>query len=142
MRYLSVIINLIKPFTLRKRENFVWETIRKEPDSWSVRPHLLDYEKSCAEFSWDGVRHELDGLPGGQGLNIAHEAVDRHIGSARQDRLAMRWLGKDGTERTSGTLGSTPSTASSTPRRWRWSGSAEFPSVPGRKTACSGYGGL
>jgi len=77
----------------------MWETIRKEPDSWSVRPHLLDYERSCAEFSWDGVRHELDGLPGGQGLNIAHEAVDRHIGSARQDRLAMRWLGKDGTVR-------------------------------------------
>jgi hypothetical protein len=26
----------------------------------------------------EAVRKELDGLPGGRGLNIAHEAVDRH----------------------------------------------------------------
>jgi len=76
-----------------------WEPIRKNPDSWVVRPHLLNYEKSCAEFSWDGIRLELDGLPGGQGLNIAHEAVDRHMGCPQQDRLAVRWLGKDGTVR-------------------------------------------
>ena len=76
-----------------------WEPIRKNVDSWMVRPHLLDYEKTCAEFSWDGVRRELDGLPGGQGMNIAHEAVDRHMGRSQQDRIAMRWLGKDGTVR-------------------------------------------
>jgi acetyl-CoA synthetase len=76
-----------------------WEPIRKNPDSWMVRPHLLNYEKTCAEFSWDGVRRELDGLPGGQGMNIAHEAVDRHMGRSQQDRLALRWLGKDGTVR-------------------------------------------
>jgi acetyl-CoA synthetase len=73
-----------------------WETIRKNPDAWRVRPHLLDYGKTCSEFSWEEVRRELDGLPGGNGLNIAHEAVDRHMGGAKQDRLAMRWLGKDG----------------------------------------------
>ena len=37
----------------------------------------------------------LDGLPGGRGLNIAHEAVDRHAGG-RGEHLALRWLGKDG----------------------------------------------
>lgn len=76
-----------------------WEPIRKSPGAWRIRPHLLDYAKTCAEFSWDGVRRELDGLPGGRGLNIAHEAVDRHLGGPRQDRLAMRWLGKDGAVR-------------------------------------------
>jgi acetyl-CoA synthetase len=45
------------------------------------------------------VRDELDGLPGGQGLNIAHEAVDRHANGARRDQLAMRWIGRDGTVR-------------------------------------------
>ena len=39
---------------------------------------------------------ELDGLPGGKGLNIAHEAVDRHASGARADQLALRCLGKRG----------------------------------------------
>lgn len=76
-----------------------WEPIRKNPDTWLVRPQLLDYGKSCAVFTWDGVRRELDGLPGGNGLNIAHQAVERHMGGPNQEQLAMRWLGKDGAVR-------------------------------------------
>lgn len=76
-----------------------WEPIRKTPDACKIRPHLLDYGKTCAGFSWDGVRREFAGLPGGQGLNIAYEAADRHLGGPRQDLLAMRWLGKEGTVR-------------------------------------------
>jgi acetyl-CoA synthetase len=76
-----------------------WEPIRKNPDAWRVRPHLLDYGKTCAEFSWTEVRREFSGLPGGKGLNIAHEAVDRHMGGPNRDRLAIRWLGKDGAVR-------------------------------------------
>jgi acetyl-CoA synthetase len=41
----------------------------------------------------------LDGLPGGRGLNIAHEAVDRHAAGSRRDCVAIRWLSKDGTWR-------------------------------------------
>lgn len=62
----------------------------------AVRPHLLDYEKTCAGFSWEVVRSELAGLPEGKGLNIAHEAVDRQAAGPLRDRLAFRWLGKDG----------------------------------------------
>ena len=62
----------------------------------AVRPHLLDYEKTCAGFSWEAVRSELSGLPEGKGLNIAHEAVDRQAAGPLRDRLAFRWLGKDG----------------------------------------------
>ena len=46
-------------------------------------PNLVDYERECAAFSWAAARRLLAGLPEGQGLNIAHEAVDRHAGSAR-----------------------------------------------------------
>jgi acetyl-CoA synthetase len=73
-----------------------WEPIRKSSQTWSVPPHLQDYEQTCAAFSWEAVRRELTGLPGGRGLNIAHEAVDRHANGARRDHLALRWLGKDG----------------------------------------------
>lgn len=62
-------------------------------------PNLADYEQTRAEFSWDKARQELNGLPGGIGLNIAHEAVDRHANSKLADHLAMRWLGKSGAVR-------------------------------------------
>jgi acetyl-CoA synthetase len=64
-----------------------------------VQPNLSDYEKTYAEFSWEWVRRELDGLPGNNGLNIAYEAVDRHAKGPRRDQLAIRWLGKDGAVR-------------------------------------------
>jgi acetyl-CoA synthetase len=73
-----------------------WSPIKKTPASFSVVPNLLDYEKTCKEFSWTSVRRELEGLPQGRGFNIAHEAVDRHANGARRDHLAIRWLGTDG----------------------------------------------
>ncbi|MBN2906955.1 MAG: acetate--CoA ligase [Rhodobacteraceae bacterium] len=51
-----------------------------------------------AKFTWDDARAMLDGLPGGK-LNIAHEALDRHVAAGQGDAPAMTWLGKDGTRR-------------------------------------------
>jgi acetyl-CoA synthetase len=62
-------------------------------------PNLADYDAFRREFSWDAARAALDGLPGGRGLNIAHEAVDRHAAGARRDQVAIRWLGLDGSRR-------------------------------------------
>jgi acetyl-CoA synthetase len=73
-----------------------WPTIAKTPRAASVAPNLLDYGRTRAEFSWEAARQELAGLPGGRGLNIAHEAVDRHAAGPRRDHLALRWLGKRG----------------------------------------------
>jgi acetyl-CoA synthetase len=56
----------------------------------------VDYEQVRTTFSWAAAQRALDGLPGGQGLNIAYEAVDRHVIGARRDHLALRWLGKRG----------------------------------------------
>ncbi len=71
------------------------ETIPGYPAGHAVAPNMGDYAAFRAAFSWDGARRELQGLPNG-GLNIAHEAVDRHAASPRKDRVALRWLGKDG----------------------------------------------
>lgn len=60
-----------------------------------TEPHLLDYEKIRASFSWDNVTLELSGLPNGKGLNIAHEAVDRQAESHLKDTLALRFIHKD-----------------------------------------------
>jgi acetyl-CoA synthetase len=60
---------------------------------------LADYAATRAAFDWTKARALLDGLPEGQGLNIAHEAVDRHLRGPRADRVALRWLGKSGERR-------------------------------------------
>ncbi len=70
--------------------------IIKNPADMAVKPNLLDYQKSCAGFSWKDVSFELSGLPDGNGLNIAHEAVDRHADGLLRERVAIRCLGKDG----------------------------------------------
>ena len=63
-----------------------------------VPPNLHDYDAQCAGFSWAQARRQLAGLPGG-GLNMAHEAVDRHLGTDRSNRTAIRWIGKAGERR-------------------------------------------
>jgi len=73
-----------------------WEPIKKDLSSWAVRPNLLCYEKTCAEFSWETIRRELRGLAVGRGLNIAHEAVDRHANGALRSQLALRCISKEG----------------------------------------------
>ena len=72
--------------------------VRKDVAFLAVRPNLIDYAATCAGFSWDTVRAELTGLPGG-GLNIAHEAVDRHAHGPLAGRAAVRPLGRDDTVR-------------------------------------------
>ena len=71
--------------------------ISKAGETFDVAPNMRDYDACRRDFSWSDARGGLDGLPGGRGLNIAHEAVDRHAAGTRCDRLAIRWLGKDGT---------------------------------------------
>ena len=71
--------------------------IEKTPASGAVRANLPSYDRAVASFSWAAARAELDGLPGGQGLNIAHEAVDRHARGARAGNVALRCLARSAT---------------------------------------------
>jgi len=76
-----------------------WKPIPKDPTRSSVAPNLSDYAATCAGFSWDMARAHLDGLPGGRGLNLAHEAVDRHAAGPRAARVALRFVGRGGAAR-------------------------------------------
>jgi acetyl-CoA synthetase len=69
--------------------------LRKNVGDFAVEPNLVDYDECRARFSWEAARRALDGLPGG-GLNIAHEAVDRHAVGSRRDHPALRFLRADG----------------------------------------------
>jgi acetyl-CoA synthetase len=57
-------------------------------------PNLGDYERARRSFSWEAAEKILAGLPGRRGLNIAYEAVDRHVAEGRGDRTALRWIAK------------------------------------------------
>jgi acetyl-CoA synthetase len=71
-------------------------TIHK-PSSFAVEPNLREWESARSGFDWSSIEAELDWLPGG-GLNLAHEAIDRHCLHGNADKLAMIWEGKNGEE--------------------------------------------
>jgi acetyl-CoA synthetase len=60
---------------------------------------MPDYERARRDFSWASARGLLAGLPFSRGLNIAHEAVDRHASSQRAEHVAIRAIALDGTRR-------------------------------------------
>jgi acetyl-CoA synthetase len=76
-----------------------WPTIQKDPAGFAVRPNLLDYEQTRAEFSWEAARQALSGLPDGRGVNIAHEAVDRHANGPLAQHEALRFVRAGGASR-------------------------------------------
>jgi acetyl-CoA synthetase len=79
------------------RAEATYPTIVKRQRELRLCPNLADYDRTCHHFTWDAARLMLEGLPGGRGLNIAHEAVDRHAAGPLANHLALRWIGKNGT---------------------------------------------
>jgi acetyl-CoA synthetase len=78
-----------------------YEPIRKHPGKWTTAPNLQDYAGTVASFTWEQARELLSGLPGGRGLNIAYEAVDRHADNGLAAKTAIRWISKEMRSRTS-----------------------------------------
>ena len=56
---------------------------------------MADYEQARRSFTWEAARRELDGLPGGAGLNIAYEAVDRHASGPAGSKVALRCVDRE-----------------------------------------------
>ncbi|PUB13613.1 acetate--CoA ligase [Yoonia sediminilitoris] len=57
--------------------------------------NMENYDKVRDSFSWEAAESALDGLPGGH-LNIAHEAIDRHVAAGHGEQIALRWIAKSG----------------------------------------------
>ncbi len=72
-----------------------YSNIKKDKvNKMTVKPNLIDYEKMKSEFEWDDVLKELEGFDKGR-INIAHEAIDRHIRAPLKDKIALYWEGKN-----------------------------------------------
>ena len=50
-------------------------------------PNLKEYGALFNSFRWEDLRNNLSGLPGGKGLNIGYEAVERHAKSQLNNDL-------------------------------------------------------
>jgi acetyl-CoA synthetase len=59
-----------------------------------TEPNLADYDSFLRSFHWDDEA-SLNDLRDGPGLNIAHEAIDRHATGLLKDHIALRWIRKD-----------------------------------------------
>jgi acetyl-CoA synthetase len=57
-------------------------------------PLVAEYRQLYDAFRWADAHRDLEGLPGG-GLNIAHEALHRHVAAGFGERLAMRFVARD-----------------------------------------------
>ncbi|RDI68314.1 acetate--CoA ligase [Nocardia pseudobrasiliensis] len=71
-----------------------WEPIDKSAAE-TAGANLTDYETARREFRWEAARLDLAGLPGG-GVNIAYEAVDRHLGEPGTPAPSLKWLSAAG----------------------------------------------
>ena len=60
--------------------------------------HLQDYEARYASFRWEDIYDEFDWAKTGK-VNMAHEAIDRHLTRGRRNKLALIYTDKEHTER-------------------------------------------
>ncbi|MGZ4661158.1 MAG: acetate--CoA ligase [Arthrobacter sp.] len=70
--------------------------IAKDVAALRVQPNMPDYDAARRDFNWEQARQALAGLPGGRGVNIAYEAVDRHVAEGRGAKEALRFVMADG----------------------------------------------
>jgi acetyl-CoA synthetase len=68
------------------------------PMGGSVEHHLKDYEQAYASFKWEDVYGEFDWARTGK-LNMAHEAIDRHLTQGRRNKLALIYTDREHTSR-------------------------------------------
>ena len=59
--------------------------------------NLKNYQETYKNFKWESVHEEFDWHKTGK-VNMAHEAIDRHLGKGRGDKLALIYSDKDGTQ--------------------------------------------
>lgn len=69
--------------------------ILKDKEARGIVPNLKDYFSAYSAFRWDQAFKEIDGLPDNKGINIAYEAVDRHVSKGKGDKLALRFIKKN-----------------------------------------------
>lgn len=69
-------------------------TIKKSVGSLAIAPNMPKYGTFYAQFDWNQIAKDIQGLPDNLGLNIAYEAVDKHVDNGNADKIAIRFINK------------------------------------------------
>ncbi len=70
--------------------------IKKSKKDLLLTPNLKNWSQAYKTFSWNKAKKELEFFKGGK-LNAAYNAVDRHLGTWRKNKVALYWEDADGT---------------------------------------------
>lgn len=68
------------------------EYIRKDISKLPVKPNLLSYDEAKGKNPWESVKGELTWFDDG-GINLAYNAIDRHLGTSIENKVALLWEG-------------------------------------------------
>jgi acetyl-CoA synthetase len=69
-----------------------------DPTDAPASHHLRDYEAALKGFRWKDVDRDFDWARTGK-VNMAHEAIDRHLTRGRRNKLALIYTDREGTAR-------------------------------------------
>lgn len=70
------------------------EIIHKTP----VKHGLINYENTYKNFNWESINSHFDHFSD-DGVNIAHEAIDRHADNGCKNKVALYWEDEDNTKK-------------------------------------------
>jgi len=79
-------------------KKFKIEIIKKEKSNLKLKPNLKDYEKTAKSWDWKKAEKVLDWFSGHK-INAAYNAIDRHGEGEHKNKVALYWLGEDGTKK-------------------------------------------
>ena len=71
-------------------------TIIKPVSARSSHHNISSYEDTYRQFTWEGARKSLAFQPEGHGINIAYEALERHVDEGHGTMIALRWCDSRG----------------------------------------------
>jgi acetyl-CoA synthetase len=71
------------------------EFIKKDSSTFRVTPNMPNYDQAAKTNLWDAVKGELSWFDDG-GVNLAYNAVDRHMGTPIESKTALLWEGDNG----------------------------------------------
>lgn len=71
------------------------EFIKKDSTALRVKPNMADYTAAASTNPWEAIKSELTYFDDG-GVNLAYNAVDRHMGTPIESKTALHWEGDGG----------------------------------------------
>jgi len=71
------------------------ELIKKDVATFSVKPNLISYDEAIKSEPWKQASSELTWFDDGS-INLAYNAIDRHVGTPIEQKTALLWEGDNG----------------------------------------------